>query len=84
MMAIKELHDMETTTVHIEMDVPLFKVWRDGLPDSNLWMQLFHRTPSGIPYTLTVYIGRNKEYLKISPLTFYLPLYPECGQHRGT
>ena len=33
MVAVEELHDVKAAAVHIEMDVPLLKVRRDGLPD---------------------------------------------------
>ena len=32
MVRIEKLDDMETAAIHIEMDVPLLKVWRDSFP----------------------------------------------------
>lgn len=48
MMAVEELHDMEAEPVHIEVDVPLLEIRRDGLPHNYLWVQVFHRAPRGI------------------------------------
>ena len=38
MMAVEELHDMEAAPVHIEVDVPLLEIRRDGLPHHYLWV----------------------------------------------
>ena len=67
-----KFHNMKTAAIDIEMDIPLFKIRSDCLPDLHLRVQLFHLAPCGITNTLAVNEGRNKEYLKISPLTFDL------------
>ena len=48
MVAVEELHEVKAAAVHIEMDVPLLEIRRDGLPHLDLRVQLFHRTPCGI------------------------------------
>ena len=48
MAAVEEFYNVEAAAVHIEVDVPLFKIRRNRLPDGNLRMQPFHRAPCGI------------------------------------
>ena len=45
---------MKTAFIHIEMDVPLLEIRRNGLPDLHHWMQLFHSTPCRITDALAV------------------------------
>lgn len=66
MVAVVKLHNMETAAVHIEVNVPLLKIRRDGLPDLHLRMQLFHLAPCRIPDSLAMNIRRNEENLQIA------------------
>ena len=54
------------------MDITLFKIGRDRLPDLHLRVQLFYLAPSRIADTLAVHTGGNKKNLKVSPLAFDL------------
>jgi hypothetical protein len=37
MVAVEKLYDMEAATIYVEMDVPLFKIGRNGFPyDKNM------------------------------------------------
>ena len=40
---VEELNDMKSAAVHIEMDIPLLEIRREGLPDLYLGMQLLDR-----------------------------------------
>ncbi len=71
MMAVKELHDMETTSVDVEVDISLLKVRRYGLPDLHFRMQTFDSTPCGISDAPAVDLRRNKEDLQITVITLY-------------
>ena len=70
--AVIEFHNMKAAAVHIKMNIPLFKIRSDRLPDLHLQMQLFHLAPSRIADTLAVHMGRNKKNLKISHFSFDL------------
>lgn len=48
MVGIIELDDFEAASVYVEVDVPLLKVWRDGVPDARLRISSFNGGP-GIP-----------------------------------
>ena len=65
-MAVEELHDMEPAAVEVEMDVPLLKVRRDGLPDLDFGMQLFHRALCGIAHAPAVDMRRNEQKIEIT------------------
>jgi len=64
-MAVKEFYDVETTSIHIEMDVPLLKVWCNRLPDSHLRMEFLYLTPGSIPYSFAMCLRGNKKQFKI-------------------
>ena len=72
MMAVIELHDMKAAAVHIEMDIPLLKIRRDGLPDGDLRVELLYSAPCRIPDALAVNTGRDKEDLQIPPISIHL------------
>ena len=48
MMAVEKLHDVEAAAIHVEVDIPLLEIRRDGLPDLDFRVQAFHRTPCGV------------------------------------
>ena len=72
MVTVIKFHNMKTAAIDIEMDIPLFKIRSDCLPDLHIRVHLFDLAPCGIADSLAVYIGRNKEYLKVSPFSFDL------------
>lgn len=72
MVAIEKLDNMKAAAVHIEVNVSLFKIRRDCLPDGNLRMQLFHRAPCRITYTLAVDVRGDKQQIQIAALTVHL------------
>ncbi len=71
MMAVIELHDVESTAVHIEVDVSLFKIRRDSFPDGNLGMKLFYCAPCRITDTLAVHFGRNEQQVEVPALAVH-------------
>ena len=73
MVTIVEFHDMESATIHVEVDVPLLKIWRDGFPDSHLRVHLFDSPPCGVADTLAVNFWRYEQEIKIT--TFSIHLY---------
>ena len=44
-LAVEELHEMESAAIHIEMTVPFFKIWSAGLPDLYPGMKLLSDAP---------------------------------------
>ncbi|MCR5688769.1 MAG: hypothetical protein K6G71_00805, partial [Clostridiales bacterium] len=44
MVAVVKLNNVKTATVHVKVDVPLLKIWRDGFPDSHFRVYLFDST----------------------------------------
>ena len=70
MMAVKELYNMESAAVYVEMNVSLLEIRRNGFPYLYFWMHLFHFTPGGISDTFAVNFGRDKQYLKITSVSF--------------
>ena len=56
-MPVPELHDLETTTVDVEMNVAFLKIGRDGFPDMNLWMEFLNGFPCGLSEAVAVFAG---------------------------
>ena len=71
MMAVIELNNVETTSINVEVNIPLLKVWRNRLPYRHFRMQLFHRAPGGIADALAVRFGRDKQKIELAPLTVH-------------
>ena len=61
MMAVVELNDMKTATVHIEVDVAFLKVGRYGFPYPDFGMHLLYSLPCRKTYASTMDMGRDKE-----------------------
>lgn len=61
----EKLHHVKTAFVDIEMDVPLFKVWRVGLPYFCFRVQSFNGLPSGKTHTLAVAVHIDEQKLKL-------------------
>lgn len=72
MMAVKKLHYVESAAVYVEVDVPLLKIWCNGLPYLYFRMQSLNFAPGGISDTFAVNFGRYKQYLKITSASFDL------------
>ena len=70
MMAVKELYNMESAAIYIEVNVSLLEIRCNGFPYLYFRMHLFHFAPCGISNTLAVNLGRNKQYLKITSVSF--------------
>ena len=63
MMAVKELYDMKSAAVYIEVDVPLLEIRRNGFPYLYFRMHLFNFAPRGISDAFTMNFGRNEQNL---------------------
>ena len=63
---VEKFDDMEPAAVHIEMDIPLFKIRRICLPYCHLRTVRLHGAPCRIPNPLAMAIWGNKEELKIA------------------
>ena len=61
----EKLHHVKTALVDIEMDVPLFKVWRVGLPYFCFWVQSFNGLPCSESHALTVAVHIDEQKLKL-------------------
>lgn len=72
MMAVVKLNDMKSAAIHIEVDIPLLKIRRDGFPDSHLRMALLYCAPGSITDSLAMSLRTHKQQVKIATLTIYL------------
>lgn len=61
MILIEKPYNMEATTIHIEMDIALFKIRCHSLPYFYLRMQPFNLAPCGISDSLAVNRWRYKQ-----------------------
>ena len=61
MVTVEKLDDMESAAVDIKVDIALFKIRRDGLPNLHLRIHPLDLAPCCVPDTLAVDMGRNKE-----------------------
>lgn len=71
-MAVIKLHYMESTSVHVKMNISLLKIWSNRFPYLYLGMQFLNLAPGGVPDSLAVTFGRNKKNVKIPLVTFNL------------
>ena len=71
MAAVIKLHDMESAAVHVKMDIPLFKVRGESLPDLNIGISFLDSLPCGKTYTLAVFLGRNEKQVEFAFFTAY-------------
>jgi hypothetical protein len=53
-MAVIKLHDVKAAAVYIEMDITLFKIGRNSLPDRDLRMHSFDLAPRCVSYAFAV------------------------------
>jgi len=60
-MAVIKLHDVKAAAVSIEVDVPFFKIWCDGFPESYLGIKLLNFAPGSVADSFAVGFWRNKE-----------------------
>ena len=74
MFFVEKFDDMEPAAVHIEMDIPLFKIRRICLPYCHLRIVRLHGAPCRIPNPLAMDIWSNKEEFKIAPCAIH-PYY---------
>ena len=51
---VPKLDDVEAASVHIEVDVTLLEVRRDGLPDTDFGMHSLHSLPSHLSDALAM------------------------------
>ena len=66
MMTVIEFYNMESTAIHIEMNVSGFEIWSNCLPDFHFWMHLFNFAPSSIADSLAVKLWRHEHEIQIS------------------
>ena len=66
MVAVEEFNDMKAAAVDIKVDIALFKIRRDGLPNLYLRIHLLDLAPCGIADTLAVDMRRYKEQIEIT------------------
>ena len=71
MMAVEILHDVETASVDIEMDVALLEIGCVGFPNRHFRVQLFDQTPGGIADALAVNLGVDKQQFQFAALAIY-------------
>ena len=69
MVSVEELDDMKSAAVDVEVDITLFKIRRDGLPDLHLRIHSLNLTPRGIADTFAVDMRRYKKQIQISLVT---------------
>ena len=69
MIAIKELYNVTAASVHIEVDIPLFKIRRNGFPDFHFRVKLFHLTPRSITDSFTMHFRTHEQKFQIAPRT---------------
>ena len=70
MIFTEELHNMETAFVHIEMDIPLFKIGSVGFPDLRFRVQSLDGLPCDKAHTLAVAVYIDKKKLKFISMGF--------------
>ena len=75
MMSVVELHDMESTSIHIKMYVTLLKVWRNRFPYLYFGVKLLNFAPGGIPHSFAVLLWRSKQNITVSLLTIHTEDY---------
>ena len=67
---IEELHDMKAASIHIEMDIALFKIGCAGLPDINFRMHCLDCQPRRIAKPLAVDLRVHEQQLQIAAAGF--------------
>ena len=65
LMLVPELDNMEAAAVHIEVNIALFEVRGDGLPDADLRMHCFHSLPRGLADTFAVTVREDEQKLQM-------------------
>ena len=53
-MLVPKLHNLETTTVDVEMNVAFLKIGCDGFPNTNLRMEFLNGFPCSLSYAVAV------------------------------
>ena len=66
--------DLKTALVYVEMDVALFKIRRADLPNHGVGMQSLNRLPSAVTDAFGVFLGSNKQNLKLVMMCFFVDL----------
>ena len=66
MVTVEKLHDVEAAAVDIEVDIPLFKIRRNGFPDRYFRVQPFHRAPGSVADALAVRLRRNEQQIEVA------------------
>jgi len=70
-MGIEIFDDRKTAAVDIEMDVSLFEIGSDCLPDLHFRMPFFDFTPGLISDPVAMRMRRDKKKIEISSISFY-------------
>jgi hypothetical protein len=69
-----ELVYLKAAFVNVEVDIPLLKIWRAGLPHLGFGVQSLNGKPRAVSYSSTVRIGRNEKDLKMIVIRFFVDL----------
>gem|GEM_PF-5876326 len=77
-MGVKELHDMESAAVHIEVYVSLLEVRCNCLPQSNFRVKFFDRTPGFVSDAFTVHLWRYEQKVQVSPVSINMDHDTTC------
>lgn len=68
MFFVEELHNVESATIHIEVNVPSFKIRSAGFPDLHLGIHFFHFAPCCVSDAPAVSFGLNEEQVQLPML----------------
>ena len=69
-----KLVDLKAAFIDVEMDIPLFKIWRTSLPHLGFGVQSLNGKPRAIANSSAVRIGRNEKDLQVVVISFPVDL----------
>ena len=69
-----KLVDLKAAFIDVEMDIPLFKIWRTGFPNLGFRVQSFNGKPRAISDPSAVRLGQDKKDLKVVVIVFFVDL----------
>ena len=71
MMLVEKFHDVESTTIHIKVNVSFLKIWSDSFPYLDLGIHLLNFAPCGVAYAFAMCIWQNEQNFKFSTFAVY-------------
>ena len=81
LMLVPELNDMETKTIHIEVNVPLLEIRSTCLPNAYLRMHDFDGLPCCLTQALAVHLWLDKQYLQFAFSILFVNLKNQTANH---